>query len=384
MTKDFPNESDLNPCVQSNRFDFHKIDLQWFAAEDEGRTEEPTEYKLRKAREEGRVAKSQELNSALVLLVTVIILIIAARFYLSWCEEILVYYFTRCAENDVEQRQFFSTFLIYLLKMILPLALAGITAAFASNIIQNRGFLFSTKPIEPQFSKVAPKIGQYLKKTMFSFEGGFNILKSLFKISAIAVAAYIIISANLPVIMEFINAYSVRLAASKIASTAAQILITCAILFLVISVPDYIVQRRQFIESMKMTKQEVKQEYKEMEGDPEVKSHLEQAQRDLLRKNMPKAVAESDVVVTNPTHFAVALKYDAAIADSPQITAKGADEAAFRIKQIAKENNVPIIENRPLARSLYADTDVGDIIPEAYFYAVIEIYKQIDYYNKKM
>ena len=133
-----------------------------------------------------------------------------------------------------------------------------------------------------------------------------------------------------------------------------------------------------------MTKQEVKQEYKEMEGDPEVKSHLENAQRQLLQRNIPKAVAESDVVITNPTHFAVSLKYDSSRFDSPQITAKGADEVAFRIRTIAKENDVPIVENRPLARSLYAETEVGDIIPDKYIKAIVSVYAQIEYINKKM
>ncbi len=363
---------------------FNDIDLQWFAAEDEGRTEAPSEHRLRKAREEGRVPKSQELNSSLVLIVTVLVLLFFAPYFLKWCEDVLVYYFSRCTEEDVFQKQFFSTFAIFLGRMVVPLSLAGIISAFLSNIIQNKGFIFSTKPIEPQFSKVLPRVGQYLKKTLFSFEGLFNISKSLLKVISIGIVAYIIIKINLPIILEFINASSVRLALGKIATTAVQIIIICSVIFLVISIPDYFVQRYQFMESMKMTKQEVKQEYKEMEGDPEVKSHLENAQRQLLQRNIPKAVAESDVVITNPTHFAVSLKYDSSRFDSPQITAKGADEVAFRIRTIAKENDVPIVENRPLARSLYAETEVGDIIPDKYIKAIVSVYAQIEYINKKM
>jgi flagellar biosynthetic protein FlhB len=128
---------------------------------------------------------------------------------------------------------------------------------------------------------------------------------------------------------------------------------------------------------MKMTKQEVKEEFKELEGDPEVKGRLQQAQRQLLMQNMPKAVAESDVVITNPTHYAVALKYDREVADSPTVTAKGEDNLAFRIREIAKENNIPIVENRPVARGLYTETEVGDIIPESYYRLVAVIYSQI-------
>ena len=362
---------------------FEDIDLQWFAAEDEGRTEEPSEYKLRKAREEGRVAKSQELCSALVMLVTVIVLIIAAPYFWNWFEEILFFYFTHVTESDMFQRRFFYHFLISLAKMVLPLALCGMVAGVLANLIQNRGFIFSTKPIEPQFSKITPRIGQYLKKTLFSFEGGFNVLKSFVKVGVVGLASFLIIRMNLPIILQFINASSVQMAIGKIAWTAAQILAVCAVVFLAISIPDYLVQKKQFIESMKMTKQEVKQEYKEMEGDPEVKSHLEQAQRQLLQRNIPKAVAESDVVITNPTHFAVALQYESDKYDRPRVTAKGADQLAFRIRSLARENEIPVIENRPLARALYADTEIGDTIPEAYINAIVTIYTQINYLNKK-
>ena len=362
---------------------FEDIDLQWFAAEDEGRTEEPSDYKIQKAREEGRVAKSQEIASSLVMLFVVITLIVSAPTFLRWCEEVLRFFFTRIAEKDVLQASYVSVCYRYILRIVIPLSLIGGIAAIAANIVQNRGFIFSVKPITPDFNKIVPRLGQYLKKTVFSFEGGFNVIKSLVKIAIVAFAAYLIIRMNIDRLMILLNAGNVRSAVGLIARIAAQILMTGAIVFLVISVPDYLVQRRQFLESMKMTKQEVKQEYKEMEGDPEVKSHLQQMQRQLLQRNMPRAVAESDVVITNPTHFAVALQYDAVKADAPQVTAKGADLVAARIKSLARDNDVPIVENRPLARALYANCEIGDIIPEEYIKAIATIYKQINYLNKK-
>ena len=362
---------------------FDDIDLQWFSAEEEGRTEEPSEYKLRKAREEGRVAKSQELSAALVMLVTVFVLIIAAPYFWGWCEETLVFYFTHINETEMFQTRFFYQFLISLAKMVLPLALCGVVAGVLANLIQNKGFIFSTKPIEPQFSKITPKIGQYLKKTIFSFEGGFNVVKQFVKVGIVGFVSFLLIRFNLPVILQFINASNLLMAIGKIAWTAAQILATCAVVFLAIAIPDYLVQKKQFIESMKMTKQEVKQEYKEMEGDPEVKAHLQAAQRELLQRNMPKQVAKSDVVITNPTHFAVALMYDQAVSDAPQVMAKGSDNLALRIRTIAKENDVPIVENRPLARSLYAETEIGDIIPSDYFAAIATIYSHLEKFNKK-
>ncbi len=356
---------------------FEDIDLQWFAAEDEGRTEEPSEIKLQRAREEGRVAKSQELNSALVMLVCVISLIICAPFYLRWCEQILIYYFSRTASADFTQKQFFVFFIVNMLKMVLPPAIAGSLAAFLGNIIQNRGFIFSTKPIEPKFQNIVPKIGQYLKKTVFSMEGGFNVIKQLFKVFAIVLTAYVVIKNNLEDLLALINTGSVRLAAGKIAGLGAIILAASAIIFLAISIPDYFVQRYQFRESMKMTKQEVKTEFKEQEGDPEVKGKLQQAQRELLRQNLPKAVAESDVVITNPTHYSVALKYDSDKTDRPVVNAKGEGITAKRIRDLADENGIPRIENVPLARGLYSNVKLGDIIPDEYMSVIATVYAQI-------
>mgnify|MGYP003478693516 FL=1 len=134
---------------------------------------------------------------------------------------------------------------------------------------------------------------------------------------------------------------------------------------------------------MKMTKQEVKEEYKEMEGDPEVKNRLKQMQQQLLANDVRRAVAESDVVITNPTHFAVALKYDQEKTDSPMVNAKGEDNLAQTIKQIAKENDIPIVENRPVARELYTNLKVGDIIPQIYFNVIATIYSQLDKFKNK-
>jgi len=363
---------------------FAYIDLQWFAAEDEGRTEEPSEIKIEKARREGRVAKSQELNSALVMLFAVITLIVLARWMFGQLKLAMEYYFTRCTADQVDNPAFAVTFFYYFIKLTLPIAIIGTVAGVAGNLIQNRGFLFSTKPIEPQFSKILPRFGQYFRKTLFSFEGGFNIAKSLGKIAVIAAVSWVLIRNDLPDLLIMLQAGNIDASVGRIGRMAAQLLVTASVIFLVISIPDYFVQRRQFIESMKMTKQEVKEEYKEMEGDPDVKNRLQQAQRQLLQQNMPRAVAESDVVITNPTHFAVALKYDPAITEqSPQVTAKGADETAFTIKRIAREHDIPIVENRPLARGLYTDTQVGDIIPDIYMRAIVLVYTEIDYYSKQ-
>lgn len=363
-----------------------QIDLQWFAsAEEEGRTEEPSQIKLDRARKEGRVAKSQELNSAISLLLSTITLVILGKWIFEQCIEIYIFFFSRAGTENFFNPANGAVFLTYFLKIILPIALVGAVGAIAGNLIQNRGFIFSFKPITPKFSNIVPHIGQYLKKTMFSKTGLFNVAKSIGKVAIIAVVGFNMIKGDLPTLLSIIQERgSIAGTVGIIASMGAKILVFAALFFIVIAIPDYYVQRHEFMEQMKMTKEEVKQEFKEQEGDPEVKSHLEQAKRELLRRNIPKAVKESDVVITNPTHFAVALKYDTTIPNgAPQVNAKGEDDLAQTIKRIARENDVPIVENKPLARGLYAETKIGDIIPEVYFKAISVIYAQLDKFKKK-
>ena len=362
---------------------FEDIDLQWFAAEDEGRTEEPSDLKLEKARKEGRVAKSQDVNGAFVFLFSVLTLMLLAKWLLKNFEEILVFFWSRCAEGNALSGTSAVVFFNYFLKMVLPIAFVALVAGVAGNIIQNKGWMFSLKPIAPNFSKILPHFGEYFKKTVFSKQGAFNIFKSLFKIAVIVFAAFAIIRANMGDLLFIVHGNGNLLGAfGKIASIAFKLLLFAAIFFLVIAIPDYVVQKREFIEGLKMTKQEVKEEFKEMEGDPETKSRIKQAQRQLLASNIPRAVAESDVVITNPTHFAVALKYDAAESNAPVVNAKGEDFMAQRIKQIARENDVPIVENRPLARGLYAEVELGAIIPDTYFKAISIVYSHLNKFKK--
>lgn len=348
------------------------------AAEDEGRTEQPSEYKLEKARKEGRVAKSQEISGALVLLLCVVTIVFLAKWLFSEIITIFKFYFTQCSTYDIKNPAFLTAFFNVFIKCVLPIGLISAISSVAANIIQTKGFIFSLKPIEPKFSKIVPKIGEYLKKTIFSAKGLFNVAKSFGKVAVICFVGYIYIKKDLFVLIDIIDNGNVAGALGQVAKMAAQILITVAVIFLAISIPDYFVQRHDFMEEMKMTKQEVKEEYKEMEGDPEVKSKLQQMQRLLLSQNVRKAVSESDVVIANPTHFAVALKYDQTVASSPMVNAKGEDNQALLIRRIAEENNVPVVENRPVARELYTNVEVGDIIPDIYFTVLAEIYSHLE------
>lgn len=348
------------------------------AAEDEGRTEEPSEYKLKKAREEGRLPKSQELNSSIAFFFAVVLLIITGRGILTNSLDVLRFFFTRINEDLTGEATFYA-FAQAMAKCVLPIALTSAAAAIITNIAQNKGFLFTTKTITPKFNKIIPKFGEYFKNTLFSLKGVFNIAKSIGKVFIIVIIAYIILfpSGIGQIAMGVLHSRNIYSAVKVVGELVANLLLITSVLFIILSIPDYYVQRRDFMESMKMTKQEQKQEYKEMEGDPEVKSHLDQLQRQMLLQNMPKAVKEADVIITNPTHFAIALKYDKEIDDAPKITSKGADALALRMKSIAKEAGVPIIENRPLARGLYNDCEIGDTVPQKFLRVLADIYASI-------
>lgn len=372
------------PCTnasfsENKNLDFlYSIDLQWFAAEEEGRTEDASEYKLERARrEEGRVPKSGELASAFVLVFTVAMLIVLSSYIFRTCLNVFRFYFTRSTQAQVDDPNLAVAFVNFFIRMVLPISFVGIIGAVIGNLIQTRGFIFSLKPIEPKFSKIIPRFGEYFRKTLFSLQGVFNIAKSMVKLIVMVAIAFLLIRRNLPVILMSIQNGNVAGGVSKIAWMGAQLLVIAAVLFMGIAIPDFFVQKHEFLEQMKMTKQEVKEEFKELEGDPEMKARLQQMQMAMMRQNIPRAVAESDVVITNPTHYAVALKYDNAVSDAPQVAAKGEDALALTIRRLARENDVPIVENRPLARALYAETEIGDIIPEAYLKAIAVIYSHI-------
>jgi flagellar biosynthetic protein FlhB len=358
------------------------VDLQWFAAEDEGRTEEPSEYKIQKAREEGRVAKSQEFIGALVLLLPVLTLLFLAPSMLRTCVEMVRFFFLRAAELDpVRDRIIPAAFLSYFIRLVLPIVVMAMAAAILANLVQT-GFLFTTKPLTPDFSKIVPRFGKYFQRTLFSREGFFNFAKSIIKLGIIGVVAYFIISGNIERLANLQKA-DLWTGISTIASLAARMLIISSLLLLLLSIPDYMFQRWQHRESLKMTREEVKEERRMYEGDPYVRSRLRSRMREIMTRDMLLRVPQADVVITNPTHFAVALEYHQGRDEAPQVTAKGEDEIAFRIRRLAEQHGVPLVENKPLARALYANTEVGDIIPEAYWKLVAEVLAKVGAINEE-
>jgi len=364
--------------------DIARIHLQWFAPEDEGKTEDPTEYRLKKEREEGRVAKSPDLVAAIGLLLAAVALAIVGPWMFVTLRDMTRWFLTVSIEIDptTDAAPLARAFLSYFSRLVIPIAAVAMVAGVFGNVLQT-GFLFTTKPLRPDFKKVVPKFGQYFKRTLFSGEAVFNLAKSLFKIGVIGVVAYLNITAELPRLTRLYSS-TVWNSAVFLAGVVIRIIIEAAILMLVLAVPDYIFQRQQFKKRLKMTKQEVKEERKMFEGDPLVKGRLKERMREIMSKNIAVNVPKADVVVTNPTHFAIAIEFDPLTMAVPTVTAKGADEMAFRIRSIAKEAGVPVIENRPLARALYAEAEVGDAIPEAYYDAISKVLAHVARIDKRV
>jgi flagellar biosynthesis protein FlhB len=354
------------------------FNLQRFAAEDEGRTEDPTEKKLREAREKGQVAKTAELPSSLVVIFGFLVLFFVGTWMWDTFARMTVFYlsnFSRFSitESSVLQELFRS--LEVLGKTLLPVFVAVIVAAILGNVAQV-GFQFSMHPLKVDFSKMKFNPAEIFKKIFFSPQVAMNLVKSLVKVTAIAFIAYLIIASDFSDI-ERLPDISIAHAMVIVSSSAIKIIIWSSVVILVLAIPDYFFQKREFIESLKMTKEELKQELKESQGDPHIRARLRQLQRELLMRNMIREVPKADVVVTNPTHYAVALRFEREQMVSPMVIAKGVDAIALRIREIAKEHNVMMIENRPLAQELYRRLDVGDFIPEDLYKAVSIVYAEL-------
>jgi len=359
------------------------VHLQWFAADDENKTEDPSEYKKRKAREEGRVAKSQDLSSAIGLLLTTATLAAFAPYMLSNLRDMLRWFLTASVQLDIttDSGPVGRVFLTYFANIMLPVVAVAFLSGIFSNLLQV-GFLFTTKPIKPDMKKIIPKFGQYFKRVLFSGEGLFNLAKSIGKVLLIAVVVFLNINAEVPKLIHLFSSPMWN-SFSLVASLAMRIILQASLLMLAIAVPDFLFQRRQFKKQLMMTKQEVKEEHKMMEGDPLVKSRLRQRMQEILSRNMIVNVPKADVVITNPTHYAIALEWDRALMRAPVVSAKGLDEVALRIRRVAEENNVPTVENRPLARALYAESQLGDPIPEQFYEAVAAVLAHVSKIDAK-
>ena len=354
--------------------------LQWFAAEDEGRTFDPTDTTYRKAREEGRVSKSQDLTAALGLLLPAIALILLAPWMLRTCVEMVRFFFTRLDMNPLTDRVTAGVVLNYFARLTVPLLAVAVVAGLFANLVQV-GFLFTTKPLVPDFNKVLPRFDKYFKK-IFSMEGVVNFLKSVFKMGLIGAVAYLLIRGEFEKLVNLQTA-DLWLGVTLVSSIGARLLIIVAVILLILSIPDIYFQKHQFKESLKMSRESFKEELKQEEGNPQVRQRLKSRYRELLTRNMMNEVPKADVVITNPTHYSVALLYDPNSMEGPTVIAKGEDDLAFRIREVAAEHGVPVVSHPPLTRTLYQETALGDQIPSRYWNVVIVVLGKFFTFDQK-
>lgn len=358
------------------------FELQRFAAEDEGRTEAPSERRRREERDKGNVAKSPELPASIVLLAGVGILYLLGDFFFKHSFLLFRKYLMGLSKvrgfGQESLQVLLKDFATDILYILFPLLGITVVAAILGNLVQV-GFLFSPRALNPNFGRIRPNF----KRVLPTRQTLFNLAKSIAKVALIGWVSYIIISQDFSKVL-LAGDMGLKQAMSLIATTAFKVFIVVSILLLAIGIADYFYQRFEYEESLKMTKQEAKQETKEQEGDPTLQSRRRQLGRDIInQRQMLSNVPEADVVITNPTHYAVALRFDNQIHEAPEVIAKGVDEFALLIIRIAKENGIPTVENRVQARMLYEEVEIGDQIPAKFYQAVSQILSRLDSFRRK-
>ncbi len=335
------------------------------------KTENATDKRREKAREEGQVAKSAEIASVLILMVGIFVLTVFGAYFYPKLMQILegISHFKTIPVVD---NQFCISLLnksvVYFLVFVLPVMGAVFLAAFLANYAQV-GFHPSSKTISPKLSKFNIINGF---KRLLSLKSFVELVKSILKLTVIGTVAYFAVRGEIDAILKLYDA-EVAYIFLYVLKGFFKIFMWVLIIMIVVAVLDFVYQKWQYEKDLKMTKQEVKEEHKESEGDPQVKSRIRSIQMQAARKRMMRAVPEADVVVTNPTHLAVAIQYDPLSMEAPLVVAKGAGLVAERIKTLAAENSVPVVENRELARNLYKSIDVGEPIGSEFFRGVAEL-----------
>ena len=346
---------------------FHSFDLQRFA--DGEKTEEPTSKKRQDAAKKGQVARSQELNTAFVLLVGFFILNVLWEYIYGNIAEYTIYIYSHMMRAvDTESIiELFIGIILLLAKTSFPIMFAILATGLAINFYQV-GLIFSTEKLEPKLSNLNPINGF---GRIFSKRALVELIKSLIKIAIIGGFLYTYLRDEIPLMPKFIY-FDLPTSLVEISEVIFNMVFKVIGVIMLMAVLDLAYQKWQTTQDLKMTKQEVKDEFKQSEGDPQIKGKIKQKQREMAMMRMMKEVPKADVIITNPTHYAVALQYHKGM-DAPVVLAKGQDLVAQRIKEIGREHRIMIVENKPLARTLYSTTEVGASIPPELYQAVAEV-----------
>lgn len=346
-----------------------RLDLQFFAGE---KTEKATDRKRQDSRKKGQVLKSQDVTSAIVLLFVFMFLFLAAPLFrerfLKFFQHSFTYYFST-AQFDLDQAMLiYREVLIEMAIILLPVMLIAVIAGLAGNLFQI-GWLFTTEPLKFDLKKIDPIKGL---KRMFSIKALVELMKSVLKISFIGSVTFMILWSNIDRVLSlaFKSAWDTLSTVGQLTATMG---IAASFTLLFLSILDYLYQKYDYEKNLRMSKQDIKDEHKNTEGDPLIKSRIKQRQREMAMRRMMQEVPTADVIITNPTHYAIAIKYDDGEMEVPVVVAKGVDFVAQKIKMIAKEHDIVTVENRPLARALYDQVEIDQEVPEEFFKAIAEV-----------
>lgn len=357
------------------------LDLQFFAAEDEGKTEEATPKKREEARKKGQVAKSTEINTAFLFLAAFASMGMFGSYMMASFKQLFAQTFDSITsiETFYEPRHLgvnISNMFLSIIKIAGPVVLVILIAGLLASFIQV-GWDPSLEPMSPKFSKLSPLAGF---KRMFSSQSLMELGKAVFKLGILGTVIYSRIKDEIPTFMTLMD-MSLSQILGYVGELVVSIGLRIGMIFLLMAVVDFAYQKYKFEDSIKMTKQEIKDEHKQSEGDPQIKSKIKQKMREMSMSRMMDSVPEADVIITNPTHYAIAISYNPEEGTAPIVTAKGADYIAEKIKERAAEHDIEIVENKPLARTLYAVVEIGHEIPPELYQTVAEILAFI--YNLK-
>ena len=335
------------------------------------KTEEPTPKKKKDARKQGNIAKSAEVNKAMTFIAILVVIYMMSGSIISELQGFIVNILSgdfSMTMNDNTIKILMFKVMMSFMKIVLPISLIIMVFGILGSLIQT-GLFFSMESLKPKFSKLNPLTGL---KNMFSMKAIVNLIKSMVVICIMIYLGYSFMSKNFEGIIksgDIYLPYMFNIVLDLIKSILTSITLAVA----VVAVLDYGYEKFSHKKGLKMTKQEVKEEYKQMEGDPHIKGKIKQKQRQMANQRMMQAVPSSTVIVTNPTHISIAIRYEQGKDTTPIVVAKGADEVAFRIREIAKSHDIPIIENVPLARLIYKEVDIDQEIPEEMYKAVAEV-----------
>jgi flagellar biosynthetic protein FlhB len=337
----------------------------------DNRTEKATPKRRKEAREKGQVARSTDLTSAAVVMGGIVALIVTGPSMLDRFADIVRVGLSQSGSTRLAGRagvgDLFSWSMTSMVGIVAPIAITALAAGLIANVAQNRPAI-TAAAISPQWNRLDPRSGfKRLFGVRALFEGGKTVVKTL----VVAVAAFVAIWPRLQNLGELAGAPPGDIL-GRLAGSVMTLALYVSVAFLLIGIVDFVWQRYQLEKSLRMTKEEVRQESRQSDLAPEVRSAIRRRQFARARQRMIADVATADVVVTNPTHFAVALRYDGS-RPAPEMVAKGVDLVAAAIRKAAEDADVPVLQNPPLARALYKEVEIGQMIPDSFFAAVAEV-----------